>query len=103
MHSPARGLTRARTPEFNLVSGRVTYYRLLDGSLFLPSIHPTPAPPPVHPTRPDRPVRLRWASDFYPTLNFLPPAVALRLKLVARAFRLSKSALPLPAEVLALR
>jgi hypothetical protein len=34
------------------------------------------------------------ASDFYPTLNFLPPAVALRLKLVARAFRLSKSALP---------
>ena len=88
------------TPE--LSSGVVP--RGLDGCPFLPSIHPTPAPPPVHPIRSDPTVRSDCigASDFCPTLNFLPPAVALRLKLVARAFRLSESALALPAEILAL-
>ena len=84
-----------------LKNARVTG-RGLDGSPFLPSIHPTPAPPPVHPIRPDRPVRLRWGVRLLHDPELFPPAVALRLKLVARAFRLSKSALPLPAEALAL-
>jgi len=68
------------------------------------AIHPSDSDStacPSDPTRLSGPTAL--GVRLLPDPELLAPAVALRLKLVARAFRLSKSALPLPAEVLALR